>query len=101
MAATKKLTTTVTTKGQVVLPQTIRQRRWQPGTQLIVEDTDAGVLLKPAPLFPPTRPTDVFGSLRHAGPPKTLEQMQAGIAREARRRMLAIDLDAIVPIPHR
>jgi len=75
------------TQGGRVLPKAIRQqRRWQPGTQLVVEDTDDGVLLKAAPLFAPTRPNEVFGSLGHAGPPKTLEQMEAGIAREARRR---------------
>jgi AbrB family looped-hinge helix DNA binding protein len=87
MATAKKLTTTVSTKGQIILPKAIRQqRRWHPGTQLMVEDTEEGVLLKAAPLFAPTRPKDVFGSLRHAGPPKTLEQMQAGIAREVKRR---------------
>jgi AbrB family looped-hinge helix DNA binding protein len=87
MAIPKKLTTTVSTKGQVILPKAIRQqRRWHPGTQLVVEDTIDGVLLKPAPLFVPTHPKDVFGSLSQAGPPKTLEQMDAGIAQEARRR---------------
>ncbi len=87
MTSAKKLTTTVSTKGQIILPKAIRQqRRWQPGTQLVVEDTDDGVLLNAAPLFAPTRPNDVFGSLGHSGRPKTLEQMEAGIAREARRR---------------
>ena len=77
----------VSTKGQIILPKAIRQqRRWHSGTRLVVEDTEDGVLLKPAPLFVPTDPKDVFGLLRHQGPPKTLEQMQAGIAREARRR---------------
>ena len=88
MATAKKLTTTVSTKGQIILPKAIRQQRhWEAGTQLVVEDTLDGVLLKAARLFAPTRPKDVFGSLGHAGPPKTLEQMeQAGIADEARRR---------------
>jgi AbrB family looped-hinge helix DNA binding protein len=87
MATAKKLTTTVSTKGHIILPKAIRrQRRWQPGTQLIVEDTEDGVLLKSAPLFAPTRPKDVFGSLGHAGPPKALAEMEAGIADEARRR---------------
>jgi AbrB family looped-hinge helix DNA binding protein len=87
MAQGKGLSTTVSTKGQIVLPKAIRhKRRWHPGTQLVVEDTDEGVLLKASPLFAPTRPNDVFGSLGHSGPPKTFEQMQAGIAREARRR---------------
>jgi AbrB family looped-hinge helix DNA binding protein len=81
MATAKALTTTVSTKGQIILPKAIRQqRRWHSGTRLVVEDTEDGVLLKPPPLFAPTDPKDVFGLLRHQGPPKTLEQMQAGIA---------------------
>ncbi|HEY3776966.1 MAG TPA: AbrB/MazE/SpoVT family DNA-binding domain-containing protein [Rhizomicrobium sp.] len=87
MAATEKLTTIVSTKGQVILPKAIRQQRhWDAGTKLSVEDTPDGVLLKAAPLFAPTRPKDVFGSLACAGRPKTLKKMEAGIAAEARRR---------------
>jgi AbrB family looped-hinge helix DNA binding protein len=81
------LTTTVSTKGQVILPKAVRQRRdWRAGTRLIVEETPDGVLLRRAPVFPETRPEDVFGSLRHDGPPKTLEEMDAGIVAEVKRR---------------
>jgi hypothetical protein len=52
----------------------------------VVEDTPDGVLLRPAALFPVTKPDDVFGSLRHCGASKSLEEMEAGVAREARRR---------------
>ena len=87
MAIAERTTTTVSTKGQVILPKAIRQRRrWGPGTRLIVEDGAEGVLLKPVPFFVPTRPEDVAGMLSHAGPPKTLEEMEVGIAAEARRR---------------
>lgn len=87
MAATEKLTTTLSTKGQVILPKEIRrQRHWGAGTRLVVEDTPEGVLLKPLPLFPETRPEDVFASLPHSGAPKSIEDMQAGIVAEARRR---------------
>jgi AbrB family looped-hinge helix DNA binding protein len=87
MSGVKKLTTTVSTKGQVILPSTIRQQRdWGPGTRLVVEDTPEGVLLRAAPIFPPTRPEDVFGSVGYTGEPKTLEEMDEGIAEEARRR---------------
>lgn len=87
MAQSETLITTVSTKGQVILPKAIRQRRdWEAGTRLIVEETPEGVLLKQAPAFAPTRPEDVFGMLAYKGEPKTLEEMDAGIAAEVRRR---------------
>jgi AbrB family looped-hinge helix DNA binding protein len=87
MADPEKLTTTVSTKGQVILPRAIRQRReFAVGTKLLVEDTPEGVLLKPAPSFARTRPEDVFALLPHRGRPKTLDEMDAGVLAEARRR---------------
>lgn len=87
MAATEKLTITVSTKGQVILPSAIRQRRdWSAGTRLTVEETADGVLLKPAPAFVETRPEDVFGALPYKGKPKSIAEMDAGVLAEARRR---------------
>ena len=87
MPAGETLTTTVSTKGQVILPKAIRERRnWQSGTQLVVDDTPDGVLLKPAPVFAPTRPDDVAGMLAYRGRPKTLEEMDAAITAEVKRR---------------
>lgn len=87
MTPAKKLTTIVSSKGQIVLPKSIReQRQWQTGTRLIVEATEEGVLLRTEAFFPATRPKNIFASLGHAGRPKTLDEMQAGIAKEARRR---------------
>lgn len=80
--------TTVSTKGQVILPKVLRdQLQWPPGTRLTVEHTADGVLLKSSTaIFPPTRPEDVAGCLQYAGPPKSLEQMEAAIAEELRSR---------------
>ena len=87
MAAVERQTTTVSTKGQVILPKAIRERRnWAPGTRLVVEDTIDGVLLKVAPVFAATRPEDVAGMLAYRGPPKTLEEMDAAITAEVKRR---------------
>ncbi|HXC15480.1 MAG TPA: AbrB/MazE/SpoVT family DNA-binding domain-containing protein [Stellaceae bacterium] len=87
MATDETLTTTVSTKGQVILPEAIRQRKnWAPGTRLVVEDTPDGVLLKPAPVFAPTRPEEVAGMLAYRGSPKTIEDMDASITAEVRRR---------------
>lgn len=78
--------TTVSTKGQVILPKAIRRRRdWDAGTRLIVEDTPEGVLLKAAPAFAPSRSDAVFGMLPHIGAPVSLEEMEAGVLAEARR----------------
>jgi AbrB family looped-hinge helix DNA binding protein len=86
-AKPKKLTTSVSTKGQVILPKVIReQRHWPAGTELVVEDTPAGVLLKAKPVFAPTRPKDVFGSLPYKGSARSIADMEAGIAAEAKRR---------------
>jgi AbrB family looped-hinge helix DNA binding protein len=79
--------TTVSTKGQVILPKAIRdRRRWDAGTRLVVEDTAEGVLLKPAPLFEPAEIEAIFASLPFAGKAKSLAEMDAAIAAEARRR---------------
>ena len=87
MSAKHKLTTTVSTKGQVILPKAIRERRhWPAGTELVVEDTPDGVLLKVKPAFAPTRPKDVFSSLPYKGPAKSIAEMDAAVAAEAKRR---------------
>ena len=87
MAVADKLTTTVSSKGQVILPSALRQRReWSAGTRLTVEETADGVLLKPAPAFAETRSEDVFGVLPHKGKPKSVADMNAGVLAEAKRR---------------
>ena len=83
-----RITTTVSTKGQVILPKAIRERRgWKAGTRLVVEETPDGLLLKQAPLFPPTRPEDVYGMLHRPGMvAKTVEEMDEAITEEVRLR---------------
>jgi hypothetical protein len=61
---TMHLTTTVSTKGQAILPN----------------------LKPPTTDFAPTRPEDMFGCLPYRGKPKSIEEMDAGIAQEVKRR---------------
>jgi AbrB family looped-hinge helix DNA binding protein len=83
----ERLTTVVSTKGQVILPKGLRDRRhWSPGTRLTVEETPDGVLLKASPAFAETSVDAVFGTLRHTGRPLSDEDMQEAIAREAKKR---------------
>jgi AbrB family looped-hinge helix DNA binding protein len=81
-------TTVVSTKGQVILPKAVRDLlHWDAGTRLAVEHMAEGVLLTPiAAAFAPTLAADVFGCLSYKGKAKSIEQMDAAVAKEARRR---------------
>lgn len=79
--------TRVSTKGQIVLPKRIRDRRnWKAGTRLVVEERPDGVLLKPLIRKKSHTLADLIGFLKYEGPPKSIEDMDAGIAQEVRRR---------------
>jgi AbrB family looped-hinge helix DNA binding protein len=87
MTSAKKLTTRVTAKGQVALPVEIRRRLgWGVGAELTVEERTDGVLLQAKPLFEPTRYEEVFGSANYKGPPISIEEMDAAVQAEVRRR---------------
>jgi AbrB family looped-hinge helix DNA binding protein len=87
MPMVERLTTVVSTKGQVILPKLVRRRRdWPPGTRLVVEETPDGVLLRRAPLFETTEVSDVFAMLKTDGRVRSLEEMDAAVAAEAQRR---------------
>src|SRR3984893_2695881 len=80
-------TTKLSSKGQEVLPKSVRdQHGWGEGTEFVVESTAHGVLLRPRQAFPATRIDGVFGSLPYRGKPKSLSDFDAGIRREIRRR---------------
>jgi AbrB family looped-hinge helix DNA binding protein len=76
-------TTRLSTKGQIVLPKSVRTAHaWRPGTELIVEDTGDGVLLRRASRIAKTSLDEVVGCLQFKGKPKTLAQMKGAIGRE-------------------
>ena len=73
-------TTTLSSKGQLVLPKRLREsRNWQPGTKFVIEEVDHALVLRPLKLFLPTRLEDVAGCLSYRGKPKTLQQMRDAI----------------------
>jgi len=79
--------TRLSTKGQVILPKTIRDARgWGAGTELVVEETPAGITLRPLRQSQPSRLEDVVGCLRYTGRAKTLRQMETAIAKGVRER---------------
>ena len=79
--------TTLSSKGQVILPKEIRDaHHWRPGTQFVVETQGDEVLLRPVLPFKPSRLEDVVGCLRWRGKPKTLAQMDRAITAELKAR---------------
>ena len=80
-------TTKLSSKGQVVLPSSVRTaRRWKPGTTLAIENRPEGVLLRPVKLFAETQLDQVVGSAGYKGPRRSLKEMERAILREARKR---------------
>ena len=80
-------TTRLSTKGQIILPKGIRDSRaWGPGTEFSVEETEEGILLRPAAHFPEANLEEVAGCLRSKRKSKTPAQMRAAIGREVMRR---------------
>jgi AbrB family looped-hinge helix DNA binding protein len=80
-------TTRLSSKGQVVLPKSVRDAQgWAPGTEFTIESTSDGVTLRAKAPFPRTDLGEVFGSVKHRGRAKTLQEMDAGIGRAVARR---------------
>lgn len=79
--------TKLSSKGQVVLPSAIRKAKaWRAGQALAVELTPEGVLLRPLKPFAGTRLEDVVGCAGYEGPRKSIEEMDAAVAAQARKR---------------
>jgi AbrB family looped-hinge helix DNA binding protein len=79
--------TRLSTKGQLIIPKEIRERHgWTPGMELIVEDHGDSVVLRRAEDLPVTTLEDLVGCASYRGPARTLEDMEAAIARGARER---------------
>lgn len=79
-------TTLLSSKGQVIIPKSIRSsHHWKPGTRFVVEDVQGGVLLKPLNCFAATDLKSGLGCAGYKGVTKSLEEMQAAIDDEVAR----------------
>lgn len=80
-------TTKLSSKGQVVLPKSVRDARgWREGTEFVIETVTDGVLLRTRKPFPPTSIDEVAGILAYKGTTKTLEDFDRGIRSEVAHR---------------
>jgi AbrB family looped-hinge helix DNA binding protein len=95
MAKAVSLKTKVSTKGQIVLPKAIRDRRgWGAGAELAIEERPEGVLLRALTKAVPTRIEDVFGSLGPVDRVVSIEEMNEAVLKEARDRWLRKSRDS-------
>jgi AbrB family looped-hinge helix DNA binding protein len=79
--------TRLSTKGQLIIPKAIRERHdWSPGVELDVQDRGDALVIRLAKPGPETTFEDLAGCTGYRGPARSLEEMEAAIARGARRQ---------------
>lgn len=92
--------TRLSSKGQVVLPKSIRDAlHLEEGTEFVVSTEGNAVVLRRSTVFPPTTLAEVTGYLKTPGPSRTLAEMEQGLRRAHRRR--ANTDDGLKPRPTR
>ena len=80
-------TTKLSTKGQVVLPKSLRaSHRWKPGTEFVIQDRDEGILLKPKAAAAARTWESIIGCVGYEGPRKSLKEMDDAVVAKARSR---------------
>ncbi len=81
------LTTRLSSKGQLIIPKAIRRAHgWEKGVELIVEDRGDQVVLRPVRPLPKTEVDEVRGCTGYRGPRRSLEEMEAAIAKGTQGR---------------
>jgi AbrB family looped-hinge helix DNA binding protein len=82
-----KQTTKLSTKGQIVVPKSLRAaHRWKAGTEFVVQDREGGIFLAPRLAAKSGTWEGLIGCLPYSGPRKSLREMEEAIATEARSR---------------
>jgi len=77
-------TTKLSSKGQVIIPKTLRNRyELNTGQELFVIDTGNGILLKTSNLFNNSELEEVAGILRYPGKKISIDQMAEAIEKGA------------------
>lgn len=70
------LTTTMSTKGQLIIPSTIRQAHaWQSGLKFLIVDEGNQLILKPLVQEHSLNVDDVAGCINYKGPKVSIDKM--------------------------
>ena len=82
--------TTLSTRGQVVIPKELREARcWLPGMALEVEEWPQGLLIRPAgpSLFLPTSVDSIMGSAGYLGPALSEDEIARALDADLQQSM--------------
>jgi AbrB family looped-hinge helix DNA binding protein len=80
-------TTRLSTKGQIVLPKTVRSaHNWEVGTEFRIETRENGILLIPTRGTGRSALDEVAGCIGYVGKPKSLASMKEAIRNKVRSR---------------
>ncbi len=77
-------TVKLSSKGQFILPKAIRDRHhWDAGTEFVIIDRGAELVIKPTRVFPPTELEALETPSVYQGKPLTIEDMKQAVSIEA------------------
>ena len=77
-------TVKLSSKGQFILPKSIRDRHhWEAGTEFIIIDRGAELVIKPIKVFSPTELESPNTPSVYRGKPLSLEDMERAVLAEA------------------
>lgn len=77
-------TVKLSSKGQFILPKAIRDlHHWDAGTEFVIIDRGAELVIKPTRVFPPTELEPPGTPSVYRGKPLTLEEMDQAVSAEA------------------
>jgi AbrB family looped-hinge helix DNA binding protein len=80
-------TTKLSSKGQVVIPKSLRvAHHWEVGQELVVVDVGDGILFKPKSPFKETSINEVAASLKFTGKTRSLDDMDKAIRKGVRNQ---------------
>jgi AbrB family looped-hinge helix DNA binding protein len=82
----KFLTLRLSTRGRLTVPKSIRDRHgWRPGAEIFIEDTGDHLILREAFRVQEASVEELVGCAGYTGRRRSLEEMEEGIARGARK----------------
>lgn len=81
-------TVKLSSKGQFILPKAIRDRHhWEAGTEFVIIDRGAELVIKPTKVFPPTQLEPPETASVYHGKPLSLEDMEQAVMSEAGKHL--------------